>query len=118
MEKGKRKNNIIAWIKKSLLLGQRNYYCSFCKVFLFLTTHLALLMAVNIIVQLVANMLGFSTTSAFIKVAIPSVISWYLFFVTGNILTEKSISVLVLLYGYIMLLLFAFSNFKAILKNF
>lgn len=116
MKKSKRKNNISIWIKKILLLGQQSYYKSFSKLFLFLVTHLALLLMVNLVIKFVANKLGYLSGSLSLRVVIPTVVSWYLFFIAGNTLTQKSISILVLLYGYMMLVLFAFSNFKAILN--
>lgn len=108
--------NFTRWLKNIFLLGQESYYLSFSKAYFFLLTHLILLLIINGLVQLVANIRGFTLDSVPIKVAIPTTISYYLFFTAGKNLNERSISILVLAYGYIALIIYAIFNVEKLLK--
>ena len=106
--------NFKNWIRNILLLGQKDLYTSFAKTYLFFLTHLFLLVAVYKLVQWIANLQGYDINLPYVKISVPTALSWYLYFEVGKKLPEREISVLTLIYGYITFIILIFFNFKSI----
>lgn len=111
----KRQTNFLEWIDQILLIGQENKYISFSKSYLFIATHLVILALVYKIVTWIASYYGYAPSS-YLRVGIPTGLSWYLFFKAGKNLTEKTLAILTLVYAYLNLVILLTVNLDSIIK--
>jgi len=112
----KTQTNFKDWINQIILVGQKSKYISCSKIYLFTVTHLIILIMTYKLVTLIADSYGDYTPSSLVKVAIPTGLSWYLFFKAGKGLTEKTLGILTLVYAYLSLIVLLLVNFNSIIK--